>query len=413
MATVFLLLIYLTFISLGLPDPLFGSAWPVMRGEFGMPLDAAGIVSITISAGTIISSLLSNRIVGRFGPGKVTAVSVFMTAAALLLSSISHSIWMLILASIPLGLGGGSVDAALNNYVALHYKARHMSWLHCSWGIGALIGPLVIGAFIQGNPALGIESGNWRGAYITIGLVQMLIAIILLLSLPLWKRFNQKPLVDTVASASNSDSSNNNDSNNKRAERLSPSPAVNVFKIPGVLTALLTFAMYCAVEYTTGLWGASYLNEMRGFSKADAATAVAFYYAGITIGRALSGFLTMRFSGETLIRSGLCLILVGVAALIIPIPGALIRPALLIIGLGCAPVYPAMIQLTPKRFGAENSQKIIGFQMAFAYSGSTFLPPIVGVIARNTSMLAVPIIMAVFTVVMIFASENTNRKTIQ
>ncbi|MDR3276656.1 MAG: MFS transporter [Treponema sp.] len=381
MATLFLILIYLSFIGLGLPDSLLGAAWPVMRLDFSAPVDAAGLVFVIISGGTILSSLLAGWALRRFGTGRVTALSVVLTAGGLLGSSLGHSFWHLMLMAVPLGLGAGSVDSALNNYVALHYKAQHMSWLHCFWGVGAFTGPLIIGAFLR-------DEGNWRGAYRSLGLIQGAIAAILLLSLPLWRaRGGEAGAAKT--------------------------PAVQqrgVLSIPGVPEALITFALYCSCEYTVGLWGASFLTELRGFSKAAAASAVALYYGGITIGRFFAGFLSMRFPGEKLIRGGLCVILCGAAVLLLPLPGYFALGGLLLVGLGCSPVFPAMLQLTPKRFGAENSPQIIGLQMASAYTGITLIPPLVGVLSANTSMLAAPIMIAIYAAVMLFTSEQINRK---
>jgi fucose permease len=393
MATIFLILIYLTFISLGLPDALLGSVWPVMRMELGASLDTAGIVFFILSGGTIFSSLLSGWVTGRFGTGKVTAVSVLLTALALLGASATHSVGWLIAMAIPLGLGAGSVDAALNNYVALHYEPRHMSWLHCFWGVGAFIGPLIIGLFLRHGNA-------WRGAYLCLGAAQFVIACVLFLSLPLWKKYD-KPI----------NKNEQNEAQKTGAEDTTTSGPRNVLRIPGVIAALITFFLYCATEYTVGLWGASFLIELRGFQEPAAASAIAMYYGGITIGRFFSGFLTMRFTGTQLIRAGLCVIVVGAALLLAPLPGAVSLGALLLIGLGCSPIYPSMIHLTPERFGAENSAKIIGLQMATAYTGSTFMPPVIGFIAARTNMLIVPVALLLYAACMLVMSEQITRRS--
>jgi fucose permease len=404
MATFFLILIYLTFISLGLPDALLGSAWPVMRLELGASLDTAGIIFVIISGGTILSSFVSGWVVGRLGTGKVTAVSVLLTAAALLGISFSPSIWLILLIGVPLGLGAGSVDAALNHYVALHYESRHMSWLHCFWGVGALTGPLIIGAHLrQGN--------NWRGAYLTLGIIQGIVCLVLFVSLPLWNRFAD----------SNKGKKQGAGDESKSSETVSTEPAeipagalpekkVNVLFIPGVIQALITFFLYCATEYTVGLWGASFLSELRGFTKAAAATAIAMYYTGITVGRFFAGFLTMKFTGTQLIRAGLGIVTTGAVLLLLPLPGPFALAALRLIGFGCSPVYPSMIQLTPKRCGAENSQKIIGMQMGCAYTGATVVPPLIGVVLANTHMLVLPAVLVFYGVAMFFTSEWINRK---
>jgi fucose permease len=313
---------------------------------------------------------------------------VLLTALALLGASATHSVWYLIAMAIPLGLGAGSVDAALNNYVALHYEPRHMSWLHCFWGVGAFTGPLIIGFYLRHGNA-------WRNAYLCLGGIQFVIACILFFSLPLWKKY------DVPISKSEK-----NEAQKTGAEDIAASPPSNVLLIPGVVSALITFFLYCATEYTVGLWGASFLTELRGFQESAAASAIAMYYGGITIGRFFSGFLTMRFTGTQLIRAGLCVIVVGAALLLAPLPGVVSLGALLLIGLGCSPIYPSMIHLTPERFGAENSAKIIGLQMATAYTGATVMPPILGFIAAHASMLIVPIALLFYAALMLVMSEQ-------
>ncbi|MDR1540221.1 MAG: MFS transporter [Clostridiales bacterium] len=381
MAILFLLLIYLTFISLGLPDSLLGAVWPVMRVELGAPLDAAGIVFIVISGGTIISSLLCPAIIKRFKMRGVTIASVFITALAIICSGFVKNIWALTLLAVPLGLGAGAIDSALNNFVALNYKARHMSWLHAFWGIGALTGPLIIGVFLRQN-------GAWRSAYFTLGSIQLAVGALLLFATPLWRKFD--------VAQENADGASE------------ASDKVNVLKIPGVKPALITFFVYCATEYTVGLWGASFLTELRGFSKAGAATAVSLYYIGITAGRIITGFLTARFSGERLIRGGIIIVTAGALLLAAPV-GIAPMAALLVIGLGCSPVYPCMVQLAPKRFGVANSQRVISLQMACAYTGSTFVPPLAGIIAANTTIGVIPVFLLAYCVVMLFMSEMVNK----
>lgn len=387
MATFFLIIIYITFISLGLPDSLLGTAWPLMRLEFGMPLDAAGIGTIIISGGTIISSLLSEKLIARFGTGKVTAVSVSATALALLGISFVPSFWWMLLLCVPLGLGAGAVDSALNNYVALHYKARHMSWLHSFWGIGAFCGPLVIASFLQ--------QGSWRGGYLTIAIIQVAVSLLLIFTLPLWKRPGITPGSDVMP----------------ETDTITEPPAKNALRIPGVPLALITFLLYCATEYTVGLWGSSYLVEGRGLPEAAAARGVSLFYLGITVGRLLTGFLTAKLSNKQLIRIGIIFILAGGALLVSPVSTPLALAALTLIGFGCAPVYPSMIHETPRRFGAQNSQKVVGLQMAFAYMGSTFIPPLVGVLARNISVFLIPWFCVVYGVGMLICSEALNRRT--
>lgn len=388
MATLFLLVIYAAFISLGLPDSLLGASWPIIRLEFGMALDSAGIITMIISGSTIVSSLFCEKLIRRFGTGLVTAVSVFLTAVSLLGISFSHSfVWMILLA-VPLGLGAGAVDAGLNNYVALHYKAYHMSWLHCFWGVGAFCGPLIIAGYLQKD--------NWRGGYFTISLIQLAVCALLFLSLPLWKKANGA----TPPAAQNQ----------PEREPQAP-PAANVFKVPGVLFVLFTFSLYCAIEYTIGLWGSSYLVEARGFAAPSAARAVALYYGGITIGRFLNGFLTIKFTSKQLIRTGIVVIVAGALLLALPLSSYFSMGALLLMGLGCAPVFPSLIHETPYNFGAQNSQKIMGLQMAFAYCGSTFIPPVIGLVANNINVALIPYFPLLFSLCILFFTEALNRAT--
>lgn len=383
MATFFLLLIYLTFISLGLPDSLLGAAWPVMRLELGAPLDAAGIVTMVITGGTIVSSLLSERMIRRFGTGRVTAVSVLATALALLGFTAGNSVVFLVLLAVPLGLGAGAVDAGLNNYVALHYKAHHMSWLHCFWGVGASAGPLILAAFMQQN-------GNWRGGYLAIGLVQSAVALLLFASLPLWKRREATHPSAPLAPE-------------EEASTQKGSP----FKIPGVPFALITFFFYCAAELATGLWGSSFLVEMRGFTEAAAARGASLFYIGITVGRLITGFLTAVMSSKQLVRTGILLFMAGAALLLVPFAGLSVA-GLVLVGLGCAPIFPTMLHETPARFGKGGSQKIMGLQMAFAYIGNTAMPPVVGFVARRTGMFVLPLFLLAFGLCMLLASEKIN-----
>jgi len=381
MITLILIIIYLAFISLGLPDSLLGSAWPVMQTDLSVGFSSAGIISMIISGGTIVSSLLSCKFINRFGTGKVTFVSVTMTAVALLGFSISPSfIWLCIIA-IPLGLGAGSVDTALNNFVALHYKAKHMSWLHCFWGIGATSGPVIMSLFIAKN-------NGWQKGYFTISLIQFSLVFLLFITLPLWKMFEK----------------NDEESLDKKEdiEKISP------LKMPGVKLALLSFVCYCAAESTAGLWGSSYLVNYKGLSADNAARWISLFYAGITLGRFLTGFLTMKFNNLILIRSGQVICIIGVVCLLLPLPIYFSMISLILIGLGCAPIYPCMIHETPTRFGKVESQSIIGLQMAFAYIGSTFMPPILGFIASKSSIMIFPYFLLCYILIMFICSEKIN-----
>jgi fucose permease len=383
MVRFFILIIYLAFISLGLPDSLLGAAWPVIRIDLGASLEAAGIISMIITFGTIISSLLSEKLIKRFGTGKVTFVSVLATAAALLGFSVSSSFAWLILFAVPLGLGAGSVDAGLNNFVALHYKAHHMSWLHCFWGIGATLGPVIISRGIKLN-------NDWRSGYLTISIIQAFLVVILFFSIPVWNKISANTNLQTTYT--HGDESN----------------GFSVFRIKGLKLSLTTFLFYCGVESTTGLWGSSYLVNIKNLSPADAARWISVYYAGITIGRLIVGFITMKFNSRTLIRGGQAIVLTGVVLLLLPLPVPISLAGFVLIGLGCAPIFPSMLHETPNRFGKDNSQKIMGLQMAFAYIGSAFLPPVTGFIAAKTTIMTMPFLLLSFTLIMLVTTELIN-----
>ncbi len=381
MALLLLIIIYIAFISLGLPDSLLGSAWPVMHMELGVPVSFAGIITMIVSGGTIISSLNSDKLIRRFGTGKVTAVSVFMTAFALLgFYAAPHFIWLCLFA-VPMGLGAGSVDSALNNFVALHYKANHMNWLHCFWGIGATAGPLIMSMFLT-------ESGGWNKGYLTISIIQICLVILLFITLPIWKFF-EKGYV-----------SSQEKSQNAAISRL--------LGMKGAKAALLSFFCYCAVETTAGLWGGTFLVRHTGLSADTAAKWISFYYLGITAGRFLSGFLAMRTDNRTLIRAGQIICGLGGIFLLLPFSDYFQLAGFILIGLGCAPIYPGMLHETPKRFGKELSQAIMGIQMAFAYVGSTFIPPVFGFMSEFTGIGVLPVFLLILIVIMIVSSEIIN-----
>ena len=385
MVTLLLAIIYLAFISLGLPDALLGAAWPTMCIEFNVPLSYAGMVSITISAGTIVSSLLSDRLTRRFGTAKVTAVSVAMTALALYGFSARGKYWLLLLWAVPYGLGAGSVDAALNNYVALHYASRHMSWLHCMWGVGASIGPYIMGYALSGGH-------GWNAGYRYIAMMQMVLTALIFLSVPLWKKRNTDA----------------DDENGANAAVLS---LKEILAIRGVKEILLAFFCYCALEGTAMLWSATYMVQHLAIEEERAASLASLFFLGITAGRALSGFMTYKFNDENMIRIGQTVILIGVAAMLLPLGSKATLAGLLLVGLGCAPIYPSVIHSTPAHFGAENSQAIIGVQMACAYLGSLLAPPVFGLIANHISASLLPVYLGAILIVMVIMCERLNRKS--
>ena len=385
MAHLLLAVIYLSFVSLGLPDSLLGSAWPSMYGNFGIPVSYAGIISMIISAGTVISSLQSDRLTRKLGAGRVTAVSVAMTAAALFGFSVSGSFWMLCLWAVPYGLGAGSVDAALNNYVALHYASRHMSWLHCMWGLGASIGPYIMGLALSGG-------AGWNMGYRYISLMQIVLTVLLVASLPLWRVHKGIEAGDGGQAGP-------------------PLTLTQIFHVPGAKAVMGTFFCYCALEQTAILWASSYLNLYKGVPAEEAAGYAGLFFIGITAGRALSGFLTIKLSDARMVRLGQCVAAAGMAAMLLPLGESVTLAGLALIGLGCAPIYPCAIHSTPDHFGADKSQAIIGVQMASAYVGTCLMPPLFGLIAARISAALLPVYLLAILAVMVVMHETMLRRS--
>jgi fucose permease len=379
---ILLLIIYLAFISLGLPDALLGSAWPAMFEYLNVPVDYAGIISMIVAAGTVISSLFSGSLIQRFGEAKVTTISVILTAIALMGFSYSHEFFFLCLLGIPLGLGAGSVDAALNNYVALHYQAKHMNWLHSFWGVGAAIGPMIMAGYLA-------KGMSWSNGYNTIAWIQIGLVVILILSLPLW---SNKQLASDAGQKGVSDN------------------FLNLLKtIPGLKQALLIFFCYCTIEATFGLWGASFLVFEKGFAADEAARLVSLYYVGITAGRLFSGFLTKYFSNRQLVNLGQVVIAIGLGLLFMPYD-VMLLPGFLIVGLGCAPIFPSLLHETPVNFGEKHSQKIMGMQMASAYVGITLMPFLFGKITTLTGYSSLVYFLGIFLLLMALLTKALNQK---
>lgn len=381
-----LAIIYLAFISLGLPDALLGSAWPTIYREFGVPVSYAGIISMIIAIGTVISSLQSDRMTRKFGTGAVTSISVLITAAALLGFSLSHSFIMLCIWAVPYGLGAGSVDASINNYVALNYASRHMSWLHCMWGVGAALGPYIMGFALTGGQ-------GWNMGYRYIAILQIILTLILLISLPIWKK--------------NTRQINTNSHKGRLKDTLS---LRQIIAIPGVKEIILSFFCYCALEQTVGLWASSYLVLHRGMSSETAASFAGLFFIGITIGRGISGFLTMGLSNTQMIRLGQGILLSGILTLMLPSGETVALIGLILIGLGCAPIYPCIIHSTPVHFGVDKSQAIIGVQMAGAYVGTCIMPPLFGVIANHIQVSLLPVYLFVLLTLMVLMHEMLLKK---
>lgn len=376
-----LVIIYVSFISLGLPDALLGSAWPIIHNDINVPISYAGFISMIIAAGTIFSSFFSDKVIKKFGTGLVTSISVAMTALALFGFSVSTKFWMFCLFSIPYGLGAGSVDAALNNFVALHYKAHHMSWLHSFWGVGATLGPVIMGQCL-------INQYSWTLGYVVVSLIQIVLTIFLFCSLSIWKK------------AKNSIE----EKENEISKTLSLKELIN---LPKAKSALVGFFCYCALESSAGLWGASYMVLERNIQPELAAKWISFFYFGITIGRFLSGFITIKLSSQNMVRLGQLVLLLGVVIILLPLSiNYLLVVGFLLVGLGCAPIYPSMLHSTPENFGKDVSQSIMGKQMASAYVGSTFMPPIMGFIVDNVSSKLFPIVLFLILLCMFFMTER-------
>lgn len=380
MVHLLLLIIYISFISLGLPDALLGSAWPIMCQQLQVPLSYAGAIAMVISLGTIVSSFLSDRMTKRLGTGKVTAISVGITAAALLGFSGSTRYWHLLIWAVPYGLGAGSVDASLNNYVALHYASRHMSWLHCMWGLGASMGPYVMGMALSGGM-------GWDQGYRFIGIFQVILTAVLLLSLPMWKK--SKAQTEGIKAA--------------------PLTLPQILAIPGAKEVLIAFFCYCAAEQCCILWGSTYLVKCVGMEEEIAASLGSLFLMGITTGRFLSGFVTDKLGDKTMIRLGQGMMVAGLLVMVVPLGRWTAMAGLLLVGFGCAPIYPCVIHATPAHFGEENSQAIIGIQMASAYVGILTLPPVFGVIANHFTPALLPAYVGLITLTMIIMCEKLNR----
>lgn len=384
MTTLLIGIIYLAFISLGLPDAVFGGSWPTIYQEFGVPVSFAGIITVVISSGTIVSSLLSDRLTYKLGTGKVTAISVGMTALALFGFSMSHSFLELCIWAVPYGIGAGGVDASLNNYVAVHYSSRIMSWLHCMWGLGAMTGPYVLGFVLTGG-------ASWNTGYRVIALIQLVLTIILVISLPIWKK--RETIVD------------------EHGEEV-PAQALSmkeILSIKGAKDIMLAFFCYCALEQTAGLWASSYMVLHKGVPEEIAASYASMFYIGITVGRFISGFVTAKLNDKQMIRLGMAILAAGVLVLFLPLSEYVTLAGFVLVGIGCAPIYPCIIHSTPDIFGADKSQAIVGVQMASAYIGSLLMPSVFGIIANHVTVALLPVYLCLIFVVMLVMYERLVR----
>ena len=379
-----LAVIYVCFISLGLPDSLLGSAWPTIYKDLDVPFSFAGIISALICLCTIISSLFSDKLTKKFSSGTVTCVSILLTATALIGFSISTEFWMLILFAIPYGLGAGGVDAALNNYVALNYESKHMSWLHAMWGVGATISPYIMGYALT-------NGSGWNQGYLIVSIIQFTICLFVFFTLPKWK---------------------GNKKEEEKNETKKSLKLIEVMKIPGAISSVIMFFAYCALEQSAMLWASSYLVQNNNIKEEVAAILASMFAIGITLGRFINGFLTLKLSDKKLIKLGLSIIVIGVVLMFIPLNLTTII-GFILIGLGCAPIYPSIIRLTPELFGEENSQAMIGVQMACAYLGVLLMPPLFGVLADNFTISLLPIYLSIILILMILMNFITNKKAVK
>lgn len=378
MASLLLVIIYIAFIGLGLPDSLLGAAWPVAHIDLGVPVSLAGAVSLVSVGGTVVSSLVSERVIKRFGTGPVAAASVLTTACALAGMGFVRDFWVVMALAVPLGLGAGTIDAALNNFVALHYKSAHMNWLHCFWGVGATAGPMIMSLYLARD--------FWRGGYRTVAVMLAVIACILILSLRLWKRVGQAPAKE-------------------ESKRVVPNR--ELIRQPGALFACIAFFTYCAAEFNAGLWASTYLVKFRGIAPGIAASWASMFFLGVTVGRLFSGFAALKLSNRRLVRIGQTLALLGALVLPLPLPDAGQVVGLLLIGLGCAPIFPALMDETPVFFGASRSQGMMGLQLASAYIGGALMMPLFGWLSPLIGLQAWPYFLLLMFVLLVFATERT------
>ena len=383
MATLLLVIIYIAFIGLGIPDSLIGAAWPAIYPEFQLPFSFASFITIITCCGTILSSLMSARVINRFGTNKVSAVSTAMTAAALLGFSLSRHFIFMCLCAVPLGLGAGSIDTALNNYVALHYSATHMSFLHCFYGVGVSVSPYVLSLVISGPQ-------GWRGGYRVAFCIQAAIAALLFATLPLWRRAHGREEAGEAG----------------HTKVLS---IREIARIPGTKLMWLMFIASCAIECTCGGWGATFLVEYKHLPAEGAARMVMFYYIGMALGRFLSGVLAAKLHSWQIIRIGQIVLLAAIAILLLPLSATVSAVGLFLVGLGNGPMFPNFNYLTPENFGEENSQSIIGSQMSFSYLGIMLAPALCGVLGQIVGMGVFPPYLLVFYVVMVAATLRVKR----
>lgn len=388
MVTAIIILIYVAFVGFGLQGSLLGAAWPVMRIDFGVEVAFVGVISTVTSVCTMLTTINSHKLVRRFKTGPIVAISIVMTSLSLFGYSTATEWWHMLIWSVPYGIGGGLLDSVLNNYVAINYSSKYMSWLHCFWGIGATISPYIMGVCLTHN-------NNWGAGYVNVAVIQMIIAVLIFASLPMWKK--------VAATNAKADVSPSDENQPKKSISL-----IGILKIRGIWIVLLSFFCYCAVEQTAGFWAATYLVEGRGINSATAAKVASYFYLGIMIGRFISGFVADRLGDKKMIRIGVLVILVGIGLIFVK-PEAICLAGLIVCGLGCAPIYPAMVHQTPALFGKENSGAVIGVQMVGAYLGSMAMSPLYGVFSQLISNSFYPVYLGILGVILLLSTEKMGR----
>lgn len=383
MATLLLIVIFIDFIGLGIPDSLFGAAWPAINSDFGLPISAANAVTVTMTVCSIISSLMSAKLTEKISTSKIAAVSTALTAVGLFGFSISKNIYMMFFFTLFLGFGAGAIDAVLNNYVAVHYRASHMNFLHCFYGIGVTLSPYLM--------SLALKNRSWQSGYHLAFIIQLVISIIAFASLPLWQKNGRL-----------------SESSDEKSEKIEKSSFAELIKLPGIKSTWLVFFSSCALEYVSGTWSSSFLVNSRGITVDRAALFVTVYYGGIAFGRFLSGIFSSKLKPQQIILIGTILIIPAIVLVSQPFIPNLIAVGMFLIGLGNGPLYPNMVHLTPIRFGAQRSQAVMGSQMASAYIGILSMPTLTGFLAQKFSTDIFPYCLAVLYGIMLISLIATN-----
>lgn len=377
-----LIVIYIVFISLGLPDSLFGVSWPVVHLDFGVQESFASVYTIIIAVCTGGVSFVAGKLIRRFGTGRVTFYSTLLTVVAMVGISFAPNLLVMMLFAVIMGYGAGAIDTGLNNYVSLHYEARHMNWLHCFWGVGVTTSPMIMSLFLGG------ENGSWRSGYRVVAMLQFAIAMIVLATLNKWKGESE-------------------DSGNGEETRQIPDKTFGqLVRMKGVGTSILSLGFYCGGEFLLGTWGATYAVNVFGLSPDVAAKWVSLYYGGIMLGRIVSGFVSMKVSDNRLIKGGMMIAAAGMVVLALPI-GSLSLAGLLLIGFGYGPVFPSVLHSVPARFGMDYSADITGYHMGGAYAIGFALQLVFGFLASATTFTITPFVLLVLCAGVLLATAST------